>query len=372
MTEVKVYLDGYPLTYRGRNSDWSYVEKKMPRVADWAPDIRFVHQKSRSVILRANYKAIRAAIGRRIGLPVSRRTADTDRLDAAELARSGCDVVFSHREFPLNAGEVPVIWMSALVDPEMVRSFFGTSQAEMEEEVAVKGELFHEAAVVQVCTEAEAARHARTFPDIADRFVPVPLFGPHLRAAPESLLEKHRNASPVRLLFVGNVPQMKGLQETLDAYISLPEAVRQSTTFTIVSHFDRGTVIVPDDPRITVHRGLPHAEVLELMCTAHVLVNPSRFESYGMVFLEAMSQGTLCLGPNWEVQRELFDEGRAGMNVRCEVGLLRDAMLRAIEDEEYRITLAEAGWRRFNERFTPAIVAGKYAALFRAVAARSR
>jgi len=91
-------------------------------------------------------------------------------------------------------------------------------------------------------------------------------------------------------------------------------------------------------------------------------------ESWGMIFLEAMSQGVLCLGPDWETQRELFDNGHAGMNVPCKVDLVRGAMLRAIEDEDYRLALASAGWRRFNQRYAPAVVASKYADLFRAVA----
>jgi glycosyltransferase involved in cell wall biosynthesis len=59
------------------------------------------------------------------------------------------------------------------------------------------------------------------------------------------------------------------------------------------------------------------------------------------------------------------------MNVVCDAGRLREAMLRAIEDEAYRLELASAGWRRFNELYTPAVVASKYAELFRSVAARS-
>jgi glycosyltransferase involved in cell wall biosynthesis len=266
--------------------------------------------------------------------------------------------------------------MSALVDPQMMKGYFRLSQAQMDEEAEVKGRLFHKAAIVQVCTEAEAARHARLFPDIADRFVPVPLFGPHLHSAPESVLQKHCNASPIRLLFVGNDPRRKGLQETALAYMSLPESVRQSTLLTIVSHFDRAfdgsRVVLPDDARITVHCGLPAAEVLELMRRSHVLLNVSHCESYGMTFLEAMSQGTLCIGPDWEVQRELFDGGRAGINVRCDTSLLREVMLRAIEDEEHRLALASAGWRRFNELYAPSVVAEQYADLFRSVAAASR
>ena len=369
MSGTSVYLDGWAFTYRPRNSDWTYVERKMPQVAKWAPEIRFVLQKSRMLALRVNCKAVRAAVGRRIGMPIDFWEANTDRLDARELSRSDCRMIFSHRGFPLNCGDVPVIWMNAIVDPEMTKSYFGSSDADLEEESEVKSRLFHKAAVVQVCSEVEAARHARAFPSIADRFVPVPLFGPHLRSAPEEVIEKHHEASPVRLLFIGNDARRKGLEETVKAYLSLPETVRRATSLTIVSHFDGSDLVIPRDPRIMVHRGLPQGEVIELMRVSHVLVNVAHHESYGMIFPEAMSQGMLCLGPDWEVQRELFDNGRAGINVRCEVSLVRSAMLRAIEDEEYRIALASAGWRRFNERYAPAVVASKYASLFRAVGA---
>jgi glycosyltransferase involved in cell wall biosynthesis len=258
--------------------------------------------------------------------------------------------------------------MNAIVDPVMTQSYFRLSDAQMDEEVAVKGSLFRQATVVQVSTEAEATRHAHTFPDIADRFAAVPMFTPYLHSAPASILEKHCKALPVQLLFVGNQARRKGLQEAVDAYMSLPDATRKHTVFTIVSRFDRGDIKIPDDPRITVHKGLPQSAVIELMRSSHVLVNVAHHESYGLIFLEAMSQGTLCLGPDWEVQREILDHGRAGMNVRCEIDLLRAAMLLAIEDEEHRLALASAGWRRFKERYTPEIVAEKYAELFRTVA----
>lgn len=304
-------------------------------------------------------------------MPTGRWEWIADHLDAKELARSDCDLVFSHRGFPVNSGEVPVIWMNGILDPEMQKSFFHTDQTFVDEEIAVKRQFLRKAAAVQLCTDGQAARHARTFPEIADRFVAIPLFAPDLRPIPESSLEKHRKADPVKLLFVGNQPRLKGLPETLEAYASLPDSIRRCTTLTIVSHFDgdRRGFTIPDDPRITIHRGLRPPQVLALMRNSHVLINVSHCESFGMVFIEAMSQGMLCLGPDWEAQREIFDEGRAGINLRCDVGLLRVALLRAIQDEKYRLALASAGWRRFNERYAPAVVASKYAELFRAVAA---
>ncbi len=368
--KTRIYLDGYSYDLRTRNSDWSYVEKKMPRVADWEPEVEFVRQRSRTVMLRANLKAVRATIGRRIGMPVSPLTAETDLLDPEELARAQCDVVFSHRGLTLNSGDIPVVWMNAILDPRMNAHFFRTSPAGFEEEVAIKGPLFRKAAAVQVCSDAEAERHRQTFPDIADRFHAVPLFGPHLVSAQESILEKHVKARPVNMLFVGNQAERKGLPEALEAYRSLPDAIRRSTSFTIVSHFDKSRLAVPDDEQITVHRGLGQAGVIDLMRRSHILVNVAHHESYGMIFLEAMSQGMLCLGPDWEVQREILAYGSAGVNVPCDAASISTAMLRAIEDEDWRLALAARGFRRFNERFAPSVVAHQYSELFRLIAAR--
>jgi glycosyltransferase involved in cell wall biosynthesis len=369
VSELSVYLDTYRWHFSPRSSDLAIVKEFMPQLARWYPDVRLVLQKSLSTSLQANYKSIRGAISRRLGFPVKRSASAVDYLDAGELNRSGCTMVFSHRGFPLNSGNVPVIWMHAIVDPEMVKSNFHIAQSETDEEIAVKGELFKKAAAVQVCSEAEAERHRRTYPDISDRFVPVPMFLPYLKSMPESIIEKHRHVRPIRLLFVANQPLVKGLTETLAAYCSLPAEVRKFTSLTIVSHFDRGSgrISVPNDPDIIVHSGLPRAELLHLMSECHILVNVAHVESYGLVFPEAMSRGMLCLGPSWEVQRELLDEGRAGMNLHCEVDLLRSAMQRAIEDEDHRIALATAALRRFSERYAPGVVAEKYMDLFRAV-----
>jgi glycosyltransferase involved in cell wall biosynthesis len=302
-----------------------------------------------------------------MGVPLTSRDILTDRLDRGELKRSRCDVVFSHRGFPVNSDGYPVIWMHGIIDPEMSMSYFHLGEKDIEALIDARRDLFRRADMVQVCSDAEARRHAKMFPDIANRFVGIPLFCPHITAAPESILNKHDRPAVIQILFVGNDARRKGLQETLDAFMSLSAATRHHATFTIVSHFDDGDIKVPNNPQIKVHKGMAQQGVTELMRRSHVLANVSRHESFGNVYLEAMSQGALCIGPNWEVQRELFDNGRAGMNVNCQVDSIRAALLQAIEDEELRASMARAGWRRFQTHYAPEIVAGMYARLFRSV-----
>lgn len=363
---TKVFLDVLPWDMRARNTDWRYVRHVLPRLVEYEPKLSIVLQQSLRVTVEGNMKALILAIARRVGLQASPWRRETSALAHAELSRSTCDLVFSHREFPLNAGRTPVIWMSAVLDPAMARHY-GATEAELQAERKTKRRLFARASAVQVLTDAEARRHSQEFPEIADRFVSVPFFTPHIIACERAQLQKHRRSQTVRLLFVGNHARRKGLEQLLAAFCSLPARVLERAELIIISNFDRSPMHVPAHPRIRVLRGLGSADVLTEMGRAHVLVNVAHFESYGVVFLEAMAQGLACIAPNWEVQRELFDDGRAGMNVACETGAVRTALERLILDEEFRFAMAEAAWMRFQERYTPAIVAAKYADLFGSV-----
>jgi glycosyltransferase involved in cell wall biosynthesis len=367
---VRAFLDVAPWDCRSRNTDWKYVRFSLPRLREWVPELDLVVQQSRSVTIKTNYKAIRMAIGKRVGFPVGLREWETDQLDAAELKRSGCNVVFSHRGYPTNAGDVPVIWQSSILDPVMTMSYTGFGEDELRPEKEIRHEFFGRAAKVQVSTEAEAIRLSRTFPELKGRFVPIPFFLPYLEAAPEQLLERHTSPETVEILFVGNDARRKGLDLLLAAFTSMPRSSRSRTHLTVVSNFDGLKVDMPDMDHITVYKRLPQPAVVELMRRAHVLVNVARFESYGFVFPEAMAQGTVCVGPAWEVQRELLDEGRAGVNLPCDADAIQTSLIRLVEDDDYRLALASAGWERFNKQYAPAIVAGMYAKLFGSVATR--
>ena len=366
---VRAFLDVAPWDCRSRNTDWKYVRFSLPRLREWEPELDLVIQQSPYVTIRTNYKAIRMAIGKRLGFPVALRQWETDQLDAVELKRSGCNVVFSHRGYPTNAGEVPVIWQSSILDPIMTMSYTGLGEDGLQPEKEIRHEFFARAASVQVSTEAEAIRLNRTFPELRGRFVPIPFFLPYLEGVPEQSLERHTSPETVEILFVGNDARRKGLDLLLSAFAGMPRGTRSRAHLTVVSNFDGQKIDLPNMDDITVYDGLPQPAVMALMRRAHVLVNVARFESYGFVFPEAMAQGAVCVGPAWEVQRELLDDGRAGVNLPCDAGAIQAALVRLIEDDSYRLQLASAGWRRFNRKYAPQVIAALYAASFRSVVA---
>jgi glycosyltransferase involved in cell wall biosynthesis len=111
----------------------------------------------------------------------------------------------------------------------------------------------------------------------------------------------------LRFLFVGREAHRKGLPATLKAIVPLlNENPRMS--FTIVSSLDDGYIEIPDLPNLRLLRETDRAEVLRLMAESHILTMPSSWESYGFVYVEAMSQACVPMALDRPIQRELIGE----------------------------------------------------------------
>jgi glycosyltransferase involved in cell wall biosynthesis len=117
----------------------------------------------------------------------------------------------------------------------------------------------------------------------------------------------------------------------------------------------------------------PHAEVQALMGESCAFVLPSRRESYGMVFAEALLAGAPCLIPRgWAIDGYLPD-GEVTLAVEAgDVSAIRDALVRLARDESaFKSRLArlgESGGLAFLQR---AAIAEAYRAGIAAAGARA-
>ena len=120
-------------------------------------------------------------------------------------------------------------------------------------------------------------------------------------------------ADKLRLLYVGNLTQLKGISYLFSAMTAL----RGAATLTLV-----GAKPGIDCPMLTAalkeHTWLgavPHQRVLEIMALHDVLVFPTLFDGFGLVILEAMSQGLVVITTPHAGGSSVIDEGEDGFVV---------------------------------------------------------
>ena len=365
---MKIYVDTVRRFCRPKNTDWQY-NFILAGVSRYHPELEFVYPLSvrQEAWVNGRYlaKAVSSRVSRRWpALSWMYRETFVDRLNERELAGSGCQVIFSHRDFPANAGRIPVVWQNSVLDPEMSLAR-GIKPEVLDEEFRLKRKLFARARLVQVSTMAEARRLGDWMPEIADRFRAVPFFLPYLEAADEAVVRaKHADAGTVEFVFVGREAHRKGLPELLAALESLDFGNNERASLTIVSDFRDGSITLPNWTNLKHESSLNRTQVVALFDRSHILLMPSRFESYGFVYLEAMSRGVVPVVPDWEVQREIVDGGECGMIVRCQPASIADAVRQLIVDDTLRQRLAMQTLRRFGNEYAPSVVADRYAALF--------
>lgn len=122
-----------------------------------------------------------------------------------------------------------------------------------------------------------------------------------------------RAGGKLRVLFVGGLGQRKGLSYLLKAVELLPQTVE----LTLVG-MKTTEDCAPLNDALKRHRWirtLPHAEVLREMSQHDVFVFPSLFEGFGLVLLEAMSQGLPVITTEHTAGPDLITEGEGGFIV---------------------------------------------------------
>lgn len=134
------------------------------------------------------------------------------------------------------------------------------------------------------------------------------------RTATEIISENSRSRNLLRVLFVGALRQHKGLSYLLQAVDLLSPAAVQ---LTLIGRPAIGTC-APLRAAITKHRhvaSLPHAEILAEMHRHDVFVFPSLFDGFGLVLLEAMSQGLPVITTAHSAGPDIITDGKEGFIV---------------------------------------------------------
>lgn len=164
-------------------------------------------------------------------------------------------------------------------------------------------------------------------------------------------------AERLKVLFAGSLGQRKGLSYLLKAI----ELLKNDVELTLLGR-KAASGCVPLDAAVRKHRWLPtldHAGVLREMQSHDVLVLPSLFEGFGLVILEAMSQGTPAIVTDHTAGPDVIENGNDGfiVPIRSAPAIAEKLELLASDRERLMSMKAAAkakaqslGWETYRQR----------------------
>lgn len=208
----------------------------------------------------------------------------------------------------------------------------------------------------------------------ADRLVHAPL-GIALRGRAQ-----RRESEPPHLLYVGRLERRKGIDDLVRA---LPEILRRcSDAIVDVVGQDTGQAPEPGTyadwsrrlltpataERVRFHGYLDSGSLDRLYAGAAAFVAPSLYESFGLVYLEAMARGIPVIGTDVGGVPEIVDNSVGRLIPARDVQALADACVELLQDSALRGRLGAAGEERARSSFSDRAMAMSSVALYEEVA----
>ena len=127
-----------------------------------------------------------------------------------------------------------------------------------------------------------------------------------------------REPGPLRILFLGNVIHRKGLHTLLKAISYQPSAFSLDVVGGLTAEpkyaeeMQQKSKVSNLKSQILFHGPLDHEPLIEKLKSAHVLVVPSSYEGFGIVYLEGMAFGLPAIGTTAGAASEIISEGETG------------------------------------------------------------
>jgi glycosyltransferase involved in cell wall biosynthesis len=134
----------------------------------------------------------------------------------------------------------------------------------------------------------------------------------------EEEIIRRTEKNPLRILFLGNVIYRKGLHTLLEAIKILKPQVIVDVVGSLESEpaytkqMQKFVEVNGLSSLVTFHSSLDREPLIEKLKGAHVLVVPSSYEGFGIVYLEGMCFGLPAIGTTAGGAREIITDGVNG------------------------------------------------------------
>ncbi len=180
-------------------------------------------------------------------------------------------------------------------------------------------------------------------------------FGTPLPPEPE-----YRDGYAVRFLFLGRLEPRKGIDTLLAALPDLLDACPEVVVDIAgeapgqVSPESLGAALSGEHrSRVRFHGLVDDSRRDELYASCDVFVGPSRYESFGIVYLEAMAHGRPCVACDVGGPTAIVREGETGLLVPpADAAALARALIELASAPERRIAMSRAARRQVAEQYT--------------------
>jgi glycosyltransferase involved in cell wall biosynthesis len=162
------------------------------------------------------------------------------------------------------------------------------------------------------------------------------------------------------ILFVGRKEEGKGYRMAIEAMASVadPEAIL------VLAGEDVDKVPIPSDDRIRYLGRLTPEDLWDAYDACDVFVLPSRYESFGFVFIEAWSRGKPVIGHSGcPAVASLIEEGVDGF-LCSDAWLLASRLNELLANAALCERMGEAGRKKVFSKYTWAAVAGRVRAVY--------
>ncbi|MCA7893338.1 glycosyltransferase [Burkholderia cepacia] len=188
-----------------------------------------------------------------------------------------------------------------------------------------------------------------------------------------------------QILFVGRLELRKGI-DILLAAIPRVLALFPEARFIVVGDDSLPNGASDETFRLTFEKSFPHlsesvsfkgklpdSEVDKYFCQATLFVAPSRFESFGLVYVEAMMFSLPSIGCKVGGIPEVFGDSNCGVLVSPDAPEeLATAIIDALRDKQMLEARAELARQTYVQRFTPDRMAAELVLMYRALLVTER
>ena len=146
-------------------------------------------------------------------------------------------------------------------------------------------------------------------------YPPTDRFG---KAVSEEGIKERSKKKELRILFLGNVIERKGLHTLLSAVNGLKSKVEVNIVGSLTTdpnyakQMQEYVAVNSLSSIVTFHASLDNEPLKQKLKKSHVLIVPSSYEGFGIVYLEGMAFGLPAIGTTAGAAGEIIEHGQTG------------------------------------------------------------